>query len=144
MCSSDLLWENRKKWQQGSNLKALLLTIIRNKALNHLEHRQVRMRVEGDINDHKLKELELRISTLEACDPDRIFDTEIQQIVNKVLIGLPAQSRNIFVLSRYQNKANKEIADQLDMSLKNVEYHITKVLKVLRHELKDYLVSILF
>ena len=138
------LWENRAKWQEGSNLKALLLTIIRNKSLNHLEHRQVRLRVECDLGDHKQKELDLRIATLKACEPDKIFDTEIQRIVNKTLLSLPAQTRNIFVLSRYKNTSNKEIAAQLGMSLKNVEYHITKVLKVLRVELKDYLVSILF
>ena len=138
------LWENRDKWQAGSNLKALLLTIIKNKALNHLEHRQVRMRVEGDITDHRMKELNLRISTLQACDPDRIFDSEIQQIVDRTLKNLPSHSRNIFVLSRYKNTPNKEIAAQLDMSLQHVEYQISKVLKVLRHALKDYLFSILF
>ena len=34
------LWENREKWENDSNLQALLLTIIKNKALNHLAHEQ--------------------------------------------------------------------------------------------------------
>ena len=143
MESMAALWEKRQKWEEHSNLKALLLTIIRNKALNILEHRQVRSRVECDITDHKQKELDLRIATLKACEPDKIFDTEIQRIVNKTLLSLPAQSRNIFVLSRYKNASNKEIAEQLGMSIKNVEYHISKVLKLLRTELKDYLASFL-
>ncbi len=44
------LWENREKWEESSNLQALLLTIIRNKALNHLAHEQVRLRAEEEIN----------------------------------------------------------------------------------------------
>lgn len=40
------LWENRKKWEKDSNLHALLLTIIKNKSLNYLEHEQVRMKAE--------------------------------------------------------------------------------------------------
>jgi RNA polymerase sigma factor (sigma-70 family) len=40
------LWENREKWEKDSNLHALLLTIIKNKSLNYLEHEQVRMRAE--------------------------------------------------------------------------------------------------
>lgn len=36
------------------------------------------------------------------------------------------------------------IAQQLGISVKAVEFHITKTLKVLRTELKDYLISILF
>ena len=137
------LWENRDKWEEGSNPRSILLTIIRNKALNHLAREQVRMRVEGDLTEHSQRELNLRISTLEACDPNMIFDSEIQHIVNKTLENLPEQSRNIFVLSRYQNTPNKAIAEQLGISIKSVEFHITKVLKVLRLELKDYLVSLL-
>ena len=101
------LWENREKWEDGSNPRAILLTIIRNKALNHLAHQQVRMRVEDDLTDHSQRELNLRISTLEACNPDVIFDTEIQHLVDKALEKLPTQSRNIFVMSRYQNNSNK-------------------------------------
>ena len=97
------LWENREKWEKDSNLHALLLTIIKNKSLNYLEHEQVRMRAEEAINTHKQRELDLRIATLEACEPESIFDTEIQRIVYKTLEQLPEQSRHIFILSRYHN-----------------------------------------
>lgn len=46
------LWENREKWEKDSNLHALLLTIIKNKSLNYLEHEQVRMKAEEAINTH--------------------------------------------------------------------------------------------
>ena len=75
------LWENREKWEKDSNLHALLLTIIKNKSLNYLEHEQVRMKAEEAINTHKQRELDLRISTLEACEPATIFDTEIQRTI---------------------------------------------------------------
>ena len=131
------LWENRDKWEEDSNLHGLLLTIIKNKALNYLAHLQVRLRAEEEINSHSQRELDLRISTLEACEPDAIFDSEIQHIVQKALKRMPNQSR-------YQNTPNKKIAEQLGISVKSVEFHITKALKILRTELKDYLVSILF
>lgn len=137
------LWENRDKWEKDSNMNALLLTIIKNKALNYLAHMQVRLRAEEEINSHRQRELDLRISTLEACEPDTIFDTEIQHIVQKALKQMPEQSRQIFIMSRYQNTPNKMIAEQLGISIKSVEFHITKALKILRTELKDYLISIL-
>ena len=128
------LWENRDRWEENSNLHALLLTIIKNKALHVLEHKQVRLRAEETISSHNLREL---------AYADQIFNTEIQHIVNKTLQEMPEQSRKIFMLSRYQNLANKQIADSLDISLKTVEAHITKVLRILRLRLKDYLVTIL-
>lgn len=138
------LWENRDKWEEDSNLHALLLTIIKNKALNYLAHVQVRLRAEEEITTHRQRELVLRISTLEDCEPDTIFNAEIQHIVQKALKHMPEQSRKIFMLSRYQNTPNKIIAQQLGISIKSVEFHITKALKILRAELKDYLISILY
>ena len=137
------LWENRDKWEKDSNMNALLLTIIKNKALNYLAHIQVRLRAEEEINIHRQRELDLRISTLEACEPDTIFDSEIQHIVQKALKLMPDQSRQIFIMSRYQHTPNKVIAGQLGVSIKSVEFHITKALKILRSELKDYLATIL-
>ena len=133
------LWENRDHWEKDSNLHALLLTIIKNKSLNILEHKQIRLRAEEDINSHSQRELSLRISTLKACEPEQIFGNEIQQ----ALEHMPQQSRTIFMLSRYQNLPNRQIAEQLHISLKTVEAHITKALRILRLELKDYLASIL-
>ena len=63
MESKIALWENRDRWEENSNLHALLLTIIKNKALHVLEHKQVRLRAEETISSHNLRELDLRIST---------------------------------------------------------------------------------
>lgn len=43
------------------------------------------------------------------------------------------------MLSRFENRSNKEIAETVGLSVKSVEYHIGKALKVLRVSLKDYL-----
>ena len=44
----------------------------------------------------------------------------------------------VFILSRMKNLPNKEIALRLDISVKTVEFHITRSLKQLRVRLKDY------
>lgn len=133
------LWENRDRWAEDSNLHALLMTIVRNKALNYLSHLQVRYQAEENISEHTTRELNLRISSLEASEPDRIFDSEIQDIVKKALKKLPDQSQLIYNLSRHHDTPNKKIAEELGVSVKTVEFHITKALKLLRKELKDYL-----
>jgi RNA polymerase sigma-70 factor (ECF subfamily) len=45
------------------------------------------------------------------------------------------------MMSRFENLTNREIAEKLGLSIKSVEFHITKGLKVLRTNLKDYLPS---
>ena len=100
------LWENRDKWEEDSNLHGLLLTIIKNKALNYLAHLQVRLRAEEEINSHSQRELDLRISTLEACEPDAIFDSEIQHIVQKALKRMPRHFRQKCGVPHHQSIEN--------------------------------------
>ena len=131
-------WENRNTLSEVSNIPAYILTIIKNKCLNYLQHLQVREDVNEQLLNHAEWELNTRISTLEACDPNDLFTAEAQEIVNKTLAGLPEQTRAVFVMSRYENKSHKEIAEALGITPKGVEYHISKALKKLHTNLKDY------
>ena len=92
----------------------------------------------------KSYELSVRISSLEACNPDKIFMEDIGRIVEETLSQLPQQTRVIFQMSRNEGKSNMEIASEISISEKTVEYHITKSLKALRLSLKDYLPIFLF
>ena len=105
--------------QKGEATEALLLSILRNKALDYLRHKAV--------HDAAIE------------DPEEIFREEIRTILQRTLQSLPEQTRRIFEMSRFENKTVKEIAIETNLTVKGVEYHITKTLKVLRINLKDYL-----
>ena len=89
-------------------------------------------------------ELDFRISSLENFTMQSLFSSEIHEIVRRTLAEMPAQTRRIFEMSRFENRKNAEIAEQLNISVKTVEFHIGKVLKVLRVRLKDYLLLFFF
>jgi RNA polymerase sigma-70 factor (family 1) len=55
--------------------------------------------------------------------------------VNEVIAQLPMQCQRVFLLSRFENKRYNEIADELHISPKTVEVHISKALKYLRNAL---------
>lgn len=60
--------------------------------------------------------------------------------IDRVISRLSATTARIFLLSRYDNKSHKEIAEIMGMTVKGVEFHISKATKELRVALKDYLV----
>ena len=122
-----------------NNPDAFLLTLLKNKALDYLKHEVIREEAFNHMKTAHQEELDMRISMLESCDPEEVFTTEIQQIIRTTLSTFPEQTQLIFEMSRFDNKSNKEIADELGLSVKSIEYHITKVLKALRVSLKDYL-----
>ena len=132
------LWE-KLKTEKIDYIEPLLLTILKNKALDYLKHEEVKRTAFESMVDWHQQELSIRISTLESCDPNEIFSDEVESIIRETLKLIPEQTRQIFLLSRFENKSNKEIAELMGISVKGVEYHISKALKALRITLKDYL-----
>ena len=86
------VWEHRNELQEDTNISALLLTAIKNRSLNHLQHLEVRMRAEQHIGDMRQKELALRISTLEACDPDKLLCDETFELSEGLLRPVQKES----------------------------------------------------
>ena len=132
------LWETTRK-ETVEHPMSLLLAILKNGALKYLKHQSVKESATETISSKMIRDLNYRITTLQACDPEEIFSSEITQIVDKTLQSLPEQTRRIFEMSRYESLSVKEIASELSLSTKSVEYHITKSLKLLRIALKEYL-----
>jgi len=131
-------WETSKQ-ETIQHPQSLLLTILRNNTLNYLKHREVRQKAIDTMSSRMVRDLDYRITTLEACDPQEIFSSEITRIIQETLQSLPEQTRRVFEMSRYESLSVKEIAEELAISPKSIEYHITKSLKALRIALKDYL-----
>lgn len=131
-------WENRATLKEESNIPAYILTTIKSKCLNYLRHKQIHEEYSENIRSYNEWELNMRIANLQACEPYELFTTEIQELVRESLHNLPEKTRQIFMLSRYENKSYKEIAEIMKMSPKGVNFHISKALKLLQTNLKDY------
>lgn len=68
-----------------------------------------------------------------ASDPCEILQyDELYQLLDQTINGLPQQCKKVFVLSRMENKRYQDIAEELDISVKAIEAHISKALRILR------------
>lgn len=137
------LWETMQK-ESVEKTASLLLTILKNKSLDYLKVQARAREAIETMENWRQRELAIRISTLEACDPEKILSDEIQCILRETLNKLPEQTRRVFIMSRFEQKSGKEIAEILGITVKGVDYHIAKALKVLRISLKDYLTIFYF
>lgn len=64
----------------------------------------------------------------------------IKAKIDGVLEQLPHQCRTVFVKSRAEGKKYKEIAAELNISVKTVEAHIGKALKLIREALRVFVI----
>ena len=118
------IWVNRRTIQIHSSVKSYLFRAARNKCLNILRQDKQTFSIE-DIN------CEFPSQGASSLESD-----ELSLLVQEAIMSLPEKCKKIFVLSRVESIKNKDIAEQLDISLKAVEAQITRALKHLKKHLK--------
>lgn len=128
------LWNKRRELAADTSFSAYLYTVTRNNCLFRLRSEKYRRKLFAG----QLPELELNAGILATLDTSDFTFGEIEWIIQETLGRLPAQCRNVFLL-RLKALKNREIADELGISEKVVEKHISKGLKAFRGALKDYL-----
>ena len=130
------IWENRHKLELQIGIKPYLYRAVHNRSLNNIRHMQVRMQHRDTV---------LANPAAGISDGSVQLETrELQLRINNALQKLPEECRKVFRLSRYEELSYREIADFLEISVKTVENQMGKALKIMRRELSDYLVVLLF
>ena len=138
------LWENIEMLNMHMNLIAYLFTTIKNKCLNHMRHKIVVQNTATKMQEEYLISLRMNLDSLEAFDNKLFSDQDIEKIINRALDSLPEKCRTIFFMSKIEGKKQKEIAQELNISINTVGTQIGIAYKKLRTELKDYLPIMLF
>lgn len=123
------LWEQRASLQINWSVKAYLYRSVHNASLNRLRAEKVR----DKYKQHNALQMEMHYQNSPEPEP------ELQGRLQKALNELPAQCRQVFELSRFEELKYREIADHLNISIKTVETQMGKALKLLRTHLADYL-----
>ncbi|MFA9390654.1 MAG: RNA polymerase sigma-70 factor [Prolixibacteraceae bacterium] len=118
------LWENWQRLSKIESIKSYLYTTVKNRSLKHLQSKFAKttgLFSENEGND--------RIDPDQPTAEELLEYQELQVIVERALSKLPERCRIIFVLKRYDEKTNKEIADLLNISVKTVEAQMTIAIK---------------
>ncbi len=125
------LWDHRQKLAVNTVLNAYLFILTRNRCIDIIRRERLMLQFRTDKQDeyHRLTE---NFDALSDPILDDLFAMEIQVEITKAVNGLPEQCRKVFILSRAKGLKNKEISEELGLSEKTVESHLTKALKTLR------------
>jgi RNA polymerase sigma-70 factor, ECF subfamily len=125
------IWEKRKSLDIQTSLKSYLYRMVRNACLNVIKHEKIKQQ-------HVAHELAVTEATYESV-AQKVYATELESKISEAMKALPEQCRMVFQLSRFEELKYQEIADQLQISVKTVENHMGKALKIMREQLKEYL-----
>lgn len=131
-----MVWEKRDTLAIRTSVKPYLYAMVRNACINVLKHEKIKQKHAGE---------ELAVAD-RSCDSvsQMVASNELEYKITAALEALPEQCRMVFKLSRFEELKYAEIAEQLNISVKTVENHMGKALKIMREQLKDYLPLIIF
>ena len=77
-----------------------------------------------------------------GLDPEQLIQyTELYQRIQQTVHTLSPQCQRVFVMSRFEGKKHREIADELHISPKTIEAHLSRAIFQLRQALKLGLIS---
>ena len=126
------LWEKRESLDQTASLKTFLSTIARNRFVDLYRKDKKKVLLSDTIY------LEAILEAEETSEED--LQSRVEQI-DRAVDNLPKKCKEVFLMKRQDNLRNQEIADYLGISLKTVEDHVSRALRLIREQL---LLSIIF
>lgn len=125
------VWEKKDTLSIRTGVKPYLYAMVRNACLNVIKHEKIKQK-------HAVEELAIGVHSYDSVS-HTVAGSELELKIHEAMEKLPEQCRLVFKLSRFEELKYSEIAEQLNISIKTVENHMGKALKIMREQLRDYL-----
>lgn len=116
------LWLKRQAIDSSKSFSSFMHTIARNSAINFLKHKYIR-------NTYAANNVSSEYS---ASSEDDMIAKELGMQIDEAVANMPAQRKQIYILSRNEGLSNEEIAIRLNTTKRNVESQLSLALKEIR------------
>lgn len=127
------MWEQKENLESIQSLKSYLYRSVRNTCLNYIKHKKIEARYK--------QQAWLELKEIEADFVNPYTNVELKEEIERAVESLPERCRQVFEMSRYEGRKNREISEVLGISIKAVEANITRALQNVRQKLDTYMKS---
>ncbi len=132
------IWEHRKSLGKVVSLNGYIFRVTRNAIINQLKKRQ-------SLGKYKIEGQEETLKNISGGGIDyenQVTTNELIELIELEIARMPEQRRKVFMMSRFENMTYDEIAENLDISPKTVQYHISNALSDLKKIINIFLLFV--
>lgn len=121
------LWLSRQNLPSIENPVGYLHMMARNAGVDYLRRLSLDIALQ--------QKVWAGISVMENATLQKVQVSETQKLINEAVAQLPAQQREVFMLSRYEGMSYEQIGLQMGIAGNTVKNHLVKALKFIREYL---------
>lgn len=125
------LWQKKEELTIRGPVIPYLCKAVVNTAFNEIAKNKQTICLDNFPDIHKIA----------GNESESLLKEERNEKVRQALEELPPVCRKVFSMSRFTDLTNKDIAREMNISVKAVEKHISKAYKILRVQLKPLISS---
>lgn len=131
------IWEKKIDFPAQQNFSSYVFVMLKNKCIDFLRRKATEREIITQIQDEYMQLLKLKFESLEALNNKLLAEPDIDSTIQKAIESLPEKCRQIFVMNKIEGKKQKNIAEELNISINTVESQMAIAYKKLKEELKD-------
>jgi len=120
------VWNKRKELKTDTSFKSYIFTI----ALNSIRKQFNKL---SSLNEAK-HDILFDMSKNKSVFDDKDDYQSLLNRLDELIESMPEKRRQVFIKKKLEEKSLKEIAVELNITIKTVEYHITEAMKFLKSE----------
>ncbi|MCF2443553.1 RNA polymerase sigma-70 factor [Dyadobacter sp. CY345] len=124
------LWERKEELEINQSVERYLVRSAKFKVFEFIRNKKIR-------EQHLENIIASQTSSLNFTE-NEVMARSLSERISSLIENLPSQCRRVFKMSREQGLSNKEIASDLLISERAVEYHISKAVTSLKSNLPEY------
>ena len=129
------LWEKHSTIKATQSVESLLFVMLRNRCLNYLRNQKTHLS-ERNINQVEENELQ-HLFQLDFIGKEEItLEEQMLIAIRESVDKLPEKRKIVFLKAKMEGKKNKEVADELGISIKAVEKHLHQAKEQIKNEMQ--------
>ncbi|WP_321996291.1 RNA polymerase sigma-70 factor [Draconibacterium orientale] len=129
-------WEKRHSIKTDRSIESYLFVILRNNCLNFLRNEKLE-KTTSSVDIEEVSELQYLYQIDFLGKEEKSLEEQLVESFQVAVDELPDKMKQVFKLCKIEGRKQKEVAEEMGISIKMVEKHIAKAKEQIRKKLVD-------